>query len=182
MQSMSTFGQAMDAASINDTRESIRVMKEYAVVWFTILVWDTVSAEKFSLLLGNWALTDPSRTASSQHYRTSGDTYTAQSGRRSRSCFSSIAITRSRLKLRPCSFSSHPFHPVRKVASSSVLMILRTDTGALTGCMGARRLDTCRKIFWGFATDGIAVMFFCDCIIAIRVYAVYEKSRRISYL
>lgn len=45
-----------------------------------------------------------------------------------------------------------------------------------------QRAETCRKIFWGFATDGIAVMFFCDCIIAIRVYAVYEKSKKILYL
>jgi hypothetical protein len=42
--------------------------------------------------------------------------------------------------------------------------------------------EVCRKTFWGFATDGIAIMFFCDCIIAIRVYAVYERSRNMLYV
>ena len=40
---MSTFEQALDPNSIASTRENIRLMKEYAIVWFTVLVWDTVS-------------------------------------------------------------------------------------------------------------------------------------------
>ncbi|GAA5830227.1 hypothetical protein JCM3766R1_002831 [Sporobolomyces carnicolor] len=130
MQSMSTFGQAMDAASINDTRESIRVMKEYAVVWFTILVWDTLAT-----LPNEWRY-----------------------------------IHRAKWTPLKVMFLVNRYYTIAAQASTVFLLLAPLSP------------DTCRKIFWGFATDGIAVMFFCDCIIAIRVYAVYEKSRRISYL
>lgn len=45
----------MDPQSIAVTKEHFRIMKEYAIVWFTILVWDTVSVNNALLNRGGRA-------------------------------------------------------------------------------------------------------------------------------
>ncbi|GAA5990088.1 hypothetical protein JCM5350_001095 [Sporobolomyces pararoseus] len=126
---MSTFEQALDPNSIASTRENIRLMKEYAIVWFTVLVWDTLAT-----LPSEWRY-----------------------------------IHKAKWTPLKVMFLVNRWYTIAAQASTAFLLLAPLSP------------NTCRKIFWGFATDGIAVMFFCDCIIAIRVYAVYEKSRKMLY-
>ncbi|GAA6022796.1 hypothetical protein JCM11491_006409 [Sporobolomyces phaffii] len=127
---MSTFTQALDPATLAKTRDSIRIMKEYEVVWLTILLWDTLAT-----LPAEW-------------------TY----------------IHRAKWTPLKIMFLVNRWFTVAAQASTAFLLLAPISP------------DVCRRIFWGFASDGIAVMFFCDCIIAIRVYAVYEKSRKMLYI
>ncbi|GAA5958202.1 hypothetical protein JCM3765_002846 [Sporobolomyces pararoseus] len=127
---MSTFSQSLDPDSIASTRENIRLMKEYAIVWFTVLVWDTLAT-----LPSEWRY-----------------------------------IHKAKWTPLKVMFLINRWYTIAAQASTAFLLLAPLSP------------NTCRKIFWGFATDGIAVMFFCDCIIAIRVYAVYEKSRKMLYV
>ncbi|GAA6060134.1 hypothetical protein JCM10212_001431 [Sporobolomyces blumeae] len=117
--------------AIADTKHDIRIMKQLVIVWFTVLLWDTIS-------------TFPSE-------------------------YKYIWKASSEAKWTPLklAFLINRYWTVCAQASTALLLLAPIAP------------STCNKIFWGFATDGISIMFFCDCIVAIRVYAVYERSRKI---